>query len=131
MDRGPVVRRERDLDWETYEEAEIPKKGLVYWKTLISGGVTPSERLTLGVASLPPGGALHEHRHSQEEVYLVIEGNGLVRVGGEEFAVDAGSAVFIPGDVAHSCENTGSKELRFAYAFPADSFDDVEYVFGN
>src|SRR5918997_6561807 len=131
MSQEPVVSREGDQEWETWNEEDVAKKGLVYWKTLISKGVTPSENLTLGVASLPPGGALHEHRHSQEEVYLVIEGYGLVRVGGEEIAVDAGSAVFIPGDVVHSCENTGSKELRFAYAFPADSFDDVEYVFGN
>jgi len=131
MDGEPVVRREKDLEWETYEEEEIPHKGLVYWKTLISGGVTPSEKLTLGVASLPPGGTLREHRHAQEEAYLVIEGSGLVRLGGEEHAVEGGSAVFIPGDVVHSCENTGTSALRFAYAFPADSFDEVEYVFEN
>jgi quercetin dioxygenase-like cupin family protein len=129
MDREPVVSRIEDKDWETWDEEEIPEKGLVYWKTLISKGVTPSEGLTLGVASLPPGGALHEHHHSQEEVYLVLEGSGMVRVGGEEVTVEAGSAVFIPGDALHSCENTGASEMRFAYVFPADSFEDVEYVF--
>ena len=129
MERGPIVSRESDKEWETWDEEEIPQKGLVYWKTLISKGVTNSESLTLGVASLPPGGALHEHRHTQEEVYLVLEGSGLVRVGGEETAVEAGSAVFIPGDALHSCENTGATELRVAYVFPADAFEEVEYVF--
>ena len=129
MERGPIVNREVDQEWEAWDEEEIPRKGLVYWKTLISKGVTNSEKLTLGVASLPPGGALHEHRHTQEEVYLVLEGGGLVRVGGEEMAVEAGSAVFIPGDALHSCENTGTSELRVAYVFPADAFEDVEYVF--
>ncbi len=59
----------------------------------------------------------------------MLEGSGLVRVGAEELAVEAGSAVFIPGDALHSCENTGASDLRFAYVFPADSFDEVEYVF--
>ena len=129
MGQEPVVSREGDREWETWDEEEIPQKGLVYWKTLISKGVTSSESLTLGVASLPPGGALREHRHTQEEVYLVLQGSGLVRVGGEEIAVEAGSAVFIPGDALHSCENTGASDLRVAYVFPADSFEDVEYVF--
>jgi len=129
MGQEPVVSREMDREWETWSEEDIPKKGLVYWKTLISKGLTRSENLTLGVACLPPGGALGEHRHTQEEVYLVLEGSGLVRVGAEEFTVEAGSAVFIPGDVLHACENTGTSELRFAYVFPADSFEEVEYVF--
>jgi quercetin dioxygenase-like cupin family protein len=129
MERGPIVSREVDQEWETWSEEDIPQKGLVYWKTLISKGVTRSENLTLGVASLPPGGALHEHRHTQDEVYLVLEGSGLVRVGGEARTVEAGSAVFIPGDALHSCENTGTANLRVAYVFPADSFEEVEYVF--
>lgn len=131
MDRGPIVSREGDQQWETWNEEEIPRKGLVYWKTLISKGVTRSENLTLGVARLPPGGALKEHRHRQEEVYLVLEGSGLVKVGAEEHTVEAGSAVFIPGDAPHSCENTGASDLRFAYVFPADAFGDVEYDFGG
>jgi mannose-6-phosphate isomerase-like protein (cupin superfamily) len=129
MERGPIVSREVDQEWETWNEEEIPQKGLVFWKTLISKGITRSENLTLGIANLPPGGALREHRHTQEEVYLVLEGSGLVRVGDEELIVEAGSAVFVPGDALHSCENTGTSDLRVAYVFPADSFEEVEYVF--
>jgi mannose-6-phosphate isomerase-like protein (cupin superfamily) len=129
MERGPIVSREVDQEWETWSEEEIPQKGLVFWKTLISKGLTRSENLTLGIANLPPGGALREHRHTQEEVYLVLEGSGLVRVGDEELVIEAGSAVFVPGDALHSCENTGTSDLRVAYVFPADSFEEVEYVF--
>ena len=52
-----------------------------------------------------------------------------MRVGDEELIVETGSAVFIPGDALHSCENTGTADLRVAYVFPADSFEEVEYVF--
>jgi oxalate decarboxylase/phosphoglucose isomerase-like protein (cupin superfamily) len=53
----------------------------------------------------------------------------LVRIDGKARPVEAGSAVFIAGNVVHSCENTGASDLRFAYVFPANSFAEVEYVF--
>jgi mannose-6-phosphate isomerase-like protein (cupin superfamily) len=96
MERGPIVSREVDQEWETWSEEEIPQKGLVFWKTLISKGITRSENLTLGIANLPPGGALREHRHTQEEVYLVLEGSGLVRVGDEELVIEYRATPYTP-----------------------------------
>ena len=127
--REPIVSRESEREWETWSEEDVARRGLVHWKTLISAGVTQSEQLTMGIASIPPGEALHEHRHRQNEVYLVLEGNGMVRHGSDAHPIEAGSAVFIPGDAVHSCENTGALDLRFAYVLAADSFDDVEYIF--
>jgi len=129
MDRDPVVVQESTREWQTWPDEEIAKKGLAYWKTLVSGDVTQSEALTMGIAKIPPNEALHEHRHRQAEIYLILEGTGLVRIDGKPQAVEAGSAVFIPANVVHSCENTGEEDLRFAYVFPANSFSEVEYVF--
>ena len=129
MDREPVVVQESTREWETWPEEEVAARGLVYWKTLLSADVTHSEALTMGIAKIPPTEALHEHRHQQAEIYLILEGTGLVRIDGKARPVEARSAVFIPGNVVHSCENTGPSDLRFAYVFPADSFEEVEYVF--
>ena len=130
MDREPVVVDERALaGGKRGQRRRSRQGGLVYWKTLLSADVTPSEALTMGIAKIPPGEALHEHRHQQAEIYLILEGTGLVRIDGKARPVGAGSAVFIPGNVVHSCENPGASDLRFAYVFPADSFEEVEYVF--
>ena len=129
MDREPVIVDESTRRWETWPDEEVAARGLVYWKTLLSADVTPSEALTMGIAKIPPAEALHEHRHQQAEIYLILEGTGLVRIDGKARPVGAGSAVFIPGNVVHSCENTGASDLRFAYVFPANSFEEVEYVF--
>lgn len=131
MDREPVVVRESARDWQTWPQEEVAERGLVYWRTLISGDVTHSEDLTMGIAKIPPAEALREHRHRQAEIYLILEGTGSVRIGGKARPVEAGSAVFIPGNAVHSCENTGASDLRFAYVFPANSFEEVEYVFGG
>ena len=129
MDREPVVVQESTREWETWPAEDMAERGLVYWKTLVSGDLTHSEALTMGIAKIPPDEALHEHRHRQAEIYLVLEGTGSVTIDGKTRPVAAGSAVFIPGNALHSCENAGTSELRFAYVLAADSFEDVEYVF--
>jgi mannose-6-phosphate isomerase-like protein (cupin superfamily) len=129
MDHEPVVVRESTREWETWPDQEVQKKGQTYWKTLVSGDITHSEALTMGIAKVPPGEALREHRHRQAEIYLLLEGTGSITIEGETRPISAGSAVFIPGNAVHSCENTGSSDLRFTYVFAADSFEEVEYVF--
>src|SRR4051794_39544736 len=110
VDEEPVVVGEDERAWETLgdEEASVS----VLFKTLISKGLTKSEALTAGVAKMPPGAALSRHR--QHEVYLVLAGEGSVRVGDGVRSVRAGSAVFVPGGAVHSCENTGASQLRLA-----------------
>jgi quercetin dioxygenase-like cupin family protein len=129
MDCEPVVVEESAREWETWPDEEVADRGSVYWKTLVSGDLTRSEALTMGIAKVPPAEALHEHRHRQAEIYLLLEGTASVTIAGKTRPVAAGSAVFIPGNALHSCQNTGTSDLRVAYVFAADSFEEVEYVF--
>src|SRR5215212_7293908 len=129
MDHEPVVVRESAREWETWPDHEVPKKGQIYWKTLVSADITHSGALTMGIAKGPPGEALREHRHLQAEIYLILQGRGVVRIDGKPQPVTAGSAVFIPGNAVHSCENTGATDLQFAYVFPANSFEEIEHIF--
>jgi len=125
-----VVVRADERTWSTWPEEQVEQRGGVWWKTLISAGTTPSRALSLGVARVPPAGALRPHRHAQPEVYLVLEGAGELTLGGAVRRVAPGDAVFIPGGAVHGIACAGSEELRFAYAFPADSTTEVEYDFG-
>jgi len=130
VNREPVVVREDNLEWGTWpDEDAIRERGLVYFKTLVSRDVARSGDLTLGIAKIPPGEALLKHRHRQAEIYLILEGTALVEIDSDVWSVGAGSVVFIPGDAIHSCENTGASDLRFAYVFPVDSFEEIEYDF--
>ena len=129
MDREPIVVQESAREWETCPDEDVAERGLVYWKTLVSGDLTQSEALTMGIKKIPPSEALHEHRHRQAEIYLVLEGTGSVRIGRKTRPIAAGSAVFIPSNVPHACENTGASEMRVAYVFAANSFAEIEYIF--
>lgn len=121
------VVHERDLAWQT--SRQLADGGALLWKTLVGGGQDGADGLSLGLAKIPPGEALRLHSHEQSEIYLVLEGEGLVDVGGERHGVEPGSAVFVPGGAVHSCENSGDSDLLLAYAFPARSIEEVEYVF--
>jgi quercetin dioxygenase-like cupin family protein len=131
MSSDAVVTHEGDRDWEHWPHEQIAQRGDVAWKTLISAGVTRSESLTLGVARLAPGKVLRAHRHEQPEAYLVLAGSGIVTIDGSAHAVGPGTAVFVAGNAVHSVEATGDADLRVAYVFAADAFEEVEYVFDS
>jgi quercetin dioxygenase-like cupin family protein len=51
---------------------------------------------------LPAGGEGPEHDHAsngQEEVYAVVSGSGVLRLGDEEIPLRAGHFAFLPADV--------------------------------
>jgi mannose-6-phosphate isomerase-like protein (cupin superfamily) len=129
MNAEPVLVHEDEREWEGWPEEEVAERGNVVWKTLISGGLTPSRGLVLGVARVPSGGCLAAHRHEQAEVYFVLEGTGVVTVDGSPSRLHPGSSVFIPGGAVHSVQSDGPMDLRFTYVIAADAFEDVKYVF--
>ena len=129
MSEHPVVASLADREWTSWSAHQVRERGTIEWKTLISGDRTPSDTLSLGVARVPPGAALNPHRHEQAEVYLVLGGSGELRVGDARRTVTAGDAVFIPGGAVHAIACAGEDELRFAYAFAADSTEEVVYDF--
>jgi len=106
-----------------------PVRGRLRWRTLFSQGLTQTAGMTCGVTELKPGDWLGLHRHAPPEVYYVFAGAGVLSLEGREIPVTAGSAVFIPGMAEHGIRQTGDEVLRLFYAFPVDSFDNVEYLF--
>ena len=119
---------EADLAQDGWDD---PVRGKIRFRTLFSKGTTPSAGMTGGVAELRPGEWLGLHRHAPPEIYYVFAGAGVLSLDGREIPVKAGSAVFIPGMAEHGVRQTGAEVLRLFYAFPVDSFDNVEYLFSR
>ena len=69
---------------------------------------------TLAEARLPAGGSTAPHYHVKtEEIYYVLSGEGLMRVGEETRPVGPGDAIAIPPGAPHQITNTGSGVLKF------------------
>ena len=128
MASDPVVVDEFNVPLERWSD---PVRGEVGFRTLFGDGTTATDSLTAGVAEMEPGDWLGRHRHEHSEVYYIVDGEGTVVLDGEERAVGAGSAVFIPGNVEHGIRNAGERPLRFFYAFAVGSFTDIEDRFST
>ena len=69
---------------------------------------------TLAEARLPVGGRTTPHHHEKtEEVYYIVAGRALMRVGQETATVGPGDAIAIPPGASHQITNTGDELLRF------------------
>ncbi len=104
-------------------------RGRLSFRNLIDGDETPSEALTFGTATLVQGDFLAPHRHSHAEIYYILEGAAELTVAGQIHAVAAGCGIFIPGNAEHAICNTNNVPCRFLYAFAADRFSEITYVF--
>jgi uncharacterized cupin superfamily protein len=77
-----------------------------------------ARQLGYNVTVVPPGKrAFPHHNHRvNEEMFLVLEGNGELRLGERTFPIRAGDVIACPAggqDAAHQIINTGDAELRY------------------
>jgi len=72
--------------------------------------------VTQFVGIIPPGRA-GMHSHVYDEVVYVIEGEGVLHLGGEQTPIGSGSCIHLPPLVEHSLENTGANEMRVLGVF--------------
>lgn len=68
---------------------------------------------SLAHAEVGPGERTLPHRLRTTEVYDILEGRGLMRVGDDRAEVGPGDAVVIPPGEAQSIENIGTGALAF------------------
>ena len=70
------------------------------------------------------GPALHLH-HSQDEIFYVIKGEFLLKVGDETFQLKSGDTAFAPRKIPHAFAKTSDGEAQMLIMFqPAGSMED-------
>lgn len=70
-------------------------------------------RFFLDLYCLKPGQAQKPHAHSDaDKVYLVLEGQARVTVGGEVQTLSEGAAVLAPAGSEHGVDNPGPSNAR-------------------
>ena len=60
-----------------------------------------SHDLSLGLYHLPAGTEDPQQPHTEDEIYYVVQGRGVVSVDGEDRIVQAGSTIFVGMSVEH------------------------------
>ena len=76
------------------------------------------QQFSVGMSLIEPGKIHEEHKHDgNEELIVVMGGEGMAKIAGQEFAVGYGSVIAIdPGDY-HGFVNTGHQPLILLWIY--------------
>ena len=91
-----------------------------------------ARKLGYNLTVLPPGKAqcpFHSHR-SEEEMFLILEGEGELRFGDQRFAIRKHDVIACPTggpEVAHQIVNTGSADMRYLSLSNNEALEVCEY----
>ncbi|WP_018604366.1 cupin domain-containing protein [Uliginosibacterium gangwonense] len=92
---------------------------------------TAAQKLGASIDILAPGkrSCPYHFHHAQEEMFIILEGTGSLRVAGEVLPVHAGDMVFIPPgpEYPHQIINTSDQALKYLSISTMDSPEVVEY----
>jgi len=83
---------------------------------LLQEGDFPDTKLAITWVDVKPGSGQTPHKHFPEQVYVIIKGEGRMRVGNEEEKVMEGDLVYIPSNTVHSIRNISDKDLSYISA---------------
>lgn len=108
----PNVVNEYELEWGQQSRGESFDHRR---KTL--GAAASGEKLGCSLYEVPPGRRAwpyHYHLGNEEAIY-VLEGSGMLRIGGREVSLSRGDYVALPvGEAgAHQISNTSDEPLRY------------------
>jgi mannose-6-phosphate isomerase-like protein (cupin superfamily) len=83
-------------------------------KPLVMPETAGSRRIDYRISMYQPMAYVKLHRHKvQEQVYHVLDGEGLMQIDTEERVVRKHDVIFLPPGVDHAISNTGLTDLVF------------------
>jgi quercetin dioxygenase-like cupin family protein len=109
-DRKAFIRNVAEVKWLQFPD----HFGGALSKPLVMPDTARSKHLDYRISMYQPKAYVAKHSHRvQEQVYHVLEGEGLMTVGDEEHVVRKHDFIFLPPGVEHAIENTGTSDLVF------------------
>ena len=81
------------------------------------------ENLCMIIEEVAEGDHIPLHRHTLDEIVVIIEGRAEVVLEEERVRPKAGDVVFIPAGVRHGHANVGEGPLRIHATFPSTTID--------
>ena len=108
--REPFVRNMAEIDWQ-----EFPGHfGSALSKALVRPENCGARRVDYRISCYQPMAYVQEHAHKvQEQIYHVLDGEGLLTLDGRRVLMRKHDYVFIPPGVKHSFTNNGVTPLVF------------------
>jgi len=99
-----IVRRTYDYEpFKSIDESEITE--------VIGMATTNTKEVSLALAKIKPGFKTLNHYHNFTEIYMVVEGEGIMHLDDGIKDVSDGDNILIPPKSWHFIENKGNQSL--------------------
>jgi mannose-6-phosphate isomerase-like protein (cupin superfamily) len=107
-------------EWFIRNVAEVPWRefpnhfGGALSKPLVMPETARSQHIDYRISMYQPMAHVTLHSHKvQEQIYHVLEGEGLMEIDGERHVVRKHDVIFLPPGISHSIANSGLVDLVF------------------
>jgi mannose-6-phosphate isomerase-like protein (cupin superfamily) len=111
--RNAFIRNIAEVPWRQFPD----HFGGALSKPLVMPETAGSTQLDYRISTYQPMAYVKVHQHKvQEQVYHVLEGEGLMQIDGKDHVVRKHDVIFLPPGVDHSISNTGLVDLVFIVA---------------
>jgi quercetin dioxygenase-like cupin family protein len=111
--RRPSIRNIAETPWRQFPG----HFGGALSKPLVMPETLKSKHLDYRISMYQPMAYVARHSHKeQEQVYHVLEGEGLMEIAGETHVVRKHDVIYLPPDIEHMISNTGLTDLVFIVA---------------
>lgn len=105
-----LIRNIAEVPWKQYPN----HFGGALSKPLVAPETMGSRHLDYRISMYQPMAYVELHKHKvQEQVYHVLEGEGLMEIAGKAHVVRKHDVIYLPAGVEHSINNTGLVDLVF------------------
>ena len=115
---------------------EVPRKNYLREPLYNAEGArlargTAARKLGASIDVVAPGkrGCPYHLHHAQEEMFVVLQGSGTLRVAGEMLPIKAGDVIFIPAgpEYPHQIINTSDAPLKYLSVSTMETPEICEY----
>ncbi len=100
----------------TQKNAPQYKRDQIRSYLLVAESTVGAKHITTSLVEMEPGGIQKPHHHKTEQCYVILEGQGVMVVDGEQADVRSGDTIFIPSNSVHSLVNDGTTILKYLSA---------------
>jgi len=109
-ENGAFIRNIAEVPWR-----EFPNHfGGALSKPLVMPETAGSRHLDYRISMYQPMAHVARHKHQlQEQIYHVLEGEGLMEIAGKNHVVRKHDFIFLPPGVEHAISNSGLVDLVF------------------
>jgi len=103
---------------------EITTKPWGYYLPILEEDYCKVKKLLIKAGEAPS----YQYHFKRSEVWVVVKGQGEVRIDGEVTTCGVGSVITVPVEAKHQIKNTGTDDLIFIEVQLGESFEESDIV---